>query len=102
MIEAHAKVAEQLKAQLDARYREVLADSNSGYSSFVSTGNVEITEPEAVIPLVDKQPQMPNIMHRRAIPVALNTEVSRSRSFYGECFEPKPHVAVFPNFVDDE
>lgn len=46
-------------AEFEAYAREMLADPKSGYVSFVSTGNVEITDPEAIITPVEKQPQMP-------------------------------------------
>ncbi|WP_163848159.1 AMP nucleosidase [Pseudooceanicola aestuarii] len=39
--------------------RNALADPDSGYTSFVSTGNVEITEPLGDIPATLKMPQMP-------------------------------------------
>ncbi|SFL70687.1 AMP nucleosidase [Shimia aestuarii] len=51
--------------EFEAYAREVLADPNSGYSSFVSTGNVEIIAPDAPIPTVDKQPQMPTYHLKR-------------------------------------
>ncbi|SHH47809.1 AMP nucleosidase [Cognatishimia maritima] len=53
-------------AEFEAYAREMLADPKSGYTSFVSTGNVEITKPDAVIPPVDKQPQMPTYHLKRA------------------------------------
>ena len=45
----------------------MLADPDSGYTSFVSTGNAEITDAEAAIeqPL-DKLPQMPTYHLKRA------------------------------------
>ncbi len=45
--------------------RKVLADPGSGYTSFVSTGNVEITDPEASIAPVAKMPQMPTYHLKR-------------------------------------
>ncbi|MFQ6551008.1 AMP nucleosidase [Aestuariibius insulae] len=45
--------------------RKVLADPESGYTSFVSTGNVEITDPEASIAPVAKMPQMPTYHLKR-------------------------------------
>ena len=39
--------------------RKMLADPNSGYTSFVSTGNHVLTDPEGTIPLTQKTPQMP-------------------------------------------
>ena len=53
-------------AEFEAYARAQLADPKSGYVSFVSTGNVEITDPEADIPPVDKQPQMPTYHLKRA------------------------------------
>ncbi|MFP7674130.1 AMP nucleosidase [Marivita sp. S0852] len=46
-------------AEFEAYARAQLADPDSGYVSFVSTGNVEITDPDAPIPAADKMPQMP-------------------------------------------
>ncbi|MEM7520277.1 MAG: AMP nucleosidase [Pseudomonadota bacterium] len=46
--------------------RTQLADSTSGYTSFVSTGNVEITEADAQIPETMKMPQMPTYHLKRA------------------------------------
>ncbi|WP_204112656.1 AMP nucleosidase [Shimia biformata] len=51
--------------EFEAYARQVLADPDSGYSSFVSTGNVEITDPDTPIPAVDKQPQMPTYHLKR-------------------------------------
>ena len=51
--------------EFESYARQVLADPKSGYSSFVSTGNVEITDPEAPIAPVDKQPQMPTYHLKR-------------------------------------
>lgn len=53
-------------AEFEAYARKVLADPESGYSSFVSTGNVEISDPEAPLPTVDKVPQMPAYHLKRA------------------------------------
>ncbi|WP_424966393.1 AMP nucleosidase [Dinoroseobacter sp. S375] len=39
--------------------REALADPESGYTSFVAPGNLEITDPEAELPPPAKAPQMP-------------------------------------------
>ncbi len=52
--------------EFEAYARQVLADPNSGYTSFVSTGNVEITDPEAVIEVPAKMPQMPTYHLKRA------------------------------------
>ena len=46
-------------SEFEAYARKVLADPESGYVSFVSTGNVEITDPRTPLPIVDKVPQMP-------------------------------------------
>jgi AMP nucleosidase len=51
--------------EFEAYARKMLADPESGYTSFVSTGNFEITQPDAVIPAVDKQPQMPTYHLKR-------------------------------------
>ncbi len=53
-------------AEFEAYAREMLADPKSGYVSFVSTGNVEITDPKAELPPVEKQPQMPTYHLTRA------------------------------------
>jgi len=46
--------------------RQMLADPDSGYTSFVSTGNVEITESDAPLPVPAKLPQMPTYHLKRA------------------------------------
>ncbi|MGB3245451.1 MAG: AMP nucleosidase [Sulfitobacter sp.] len=46
--------------------RTQLNDPESGYTSFVSTGNVEITDGEAVLPETLKTPQMPTYHLKRA------------------------------------
>lgn len=46
-------------SEFEAYARKVLADPESGYISFVSTGNVEITDPQTPLPIVEKVPQMP-------------------------------------------
>ncbi|MEM9126617.1 MAG: AMP nucleosidase [Pseudomonadota bacterium] len=46
--------------------REQLADPESGYTSFVSTGNVEITQADAVLEQPLKLPQMPTYHLKRA------------------------------------
>ncbi|MBT9383939.1 AMP nucleosidase [Pseudooceanicola sp. CBS1P-1] len=46
-------------SEFEAYARRMLADPESGYTSFVSTGNVEITDAEAEIPPSPKMPQMP-------------------------------------------
>ncbi|MGY3438307.1 MULTISPECIES: AMP nucleosidase [unclassified Marinovum] len=52
-------------SEFEAYAREMLADPNSGYTSFVSTGNVEITAPDQIIPPTLKQPQMPTYHLKR-------------------------------------
>lgn len=52
-------------AEFEAYARQMMADPKSGYTSFVSTGNVEITDSKAEIPPVDKQPQMPTYHLKR-------------------------------------
>ncbi|TCL01592.1 AMP nucleosidase [Shimia isoporae] len=52
--------------EFEAYARAMLADPKSGYTSFVSTGNVEITDAETAIAPVDKQPQMPTYHLKRA------------------------------------
>ena len=52
-------------SEFETYARSVLADPDSGYSSFVSTGNIEITAPDAPIPAVDKSPQMPTYHLKR-------------------------------------
>ena len=46
-------------SEFEAYARSQLADPNNGYSSFVSTGKPESTDSGAVLPFVDKTPQMP-------------------------------------------
>jgi len=46
-------------SEFEAFARAQLADPDSGYTSFVSTGDVEITDPVTPIPPVGKIPQMP-------------------------------------------
>ncbi|MEN8831066.1 MAG: AMP nucleosidase [Pacificibacter sp.] len=53
-------------AEFEAYAREQLADPSSGYTSFVSTGNVEITDAETPIDPVNKMPQMPTYHLKRA------------------------------------
>ncbi|WP_298858753.1 AMP nucleosidase [uncultured Sulfitobacter sp.] len=45
--------------------RAMLRDPNSGYTSFVSTGNQEITDPDAPIEIPLKLPQMPTYHLKR-------------------------------------
>ncbi|MFT6168191.1 MAG: AMP nucleosidase [Celeribacter sp.] len=53
-------------SEFEAYARTQLADPNSGYTSFVSTGNVEITDAETPIDPVNKMPQMPTYHLKRA------------------------------------
>lgn len=46
--------------------RDMLSDPDSGYTSFVATGNAEITEAVQVLPRADKMPQMPAYHLKRA------------------------------------
>jgi len=46
-------------SEFEAYARSQLADPASGYTSFVSTGNIEITEADAPLQEVTKMPQMP-------------------------------------------
>lgn len=52
-------------AEFEAYARRQLADSNSGYTSFVATGNVEITDPDTPIEPPLKLPQMPTYHLKR-------------------------------------
>ena len=52
-------------SEFEAFARQMLADPDSGYTSFVTTGNVEITDPEAPIPPATKMPQMPSYHLKR-------------------------------------
>jgi len=45
--------------EFEAYARKMLADPESGYTSFVSTGDVEITDADTPIPAPEKLPQMP-------------------------------------------
>ncbi|MGB0959384.1 MAG: AMP nucleosidase [Halocynthiibacter sp.] len=51
--------------EFEAFAREMLADPESGYTSFVSTGNHEITKSDQDIPQVAKLPQMPTYHLKR-------------------------------------
>ncbi|MFZ7092066.1 AMP nucleosidase [Primorskyibacter sp. 2E233] len=46
-------------SEFEAYGRAMLADPNSGYTSFVSTGNVEITDADGELPVAERLPQMP-------------------------------------------
>ncbi|QQA43030.1 AMP nucleosidase [Pelagovum pacificum] len=51
--------------EFEAFARAALADPSLGYTSFVSTGNVEITDPDTEIPIPAKMPQMPSYHLKR-------------------------------------
>ena len=51
--------------EFEAFARSVLADPDSGYTSFVGPGNVEITEPDAPMAKPEKLPQMPTFHLKR-------------------------------------
>ncbi|WP_226551870.1 AMP nucleosidase [Celeribacter naphthalenivorans] len=53
-------------SEFEAYARSQLADPESGYTSFVSTGNVEITSADEDIPPTAKMPQMPTYHLKRA------------------------------------
>ncbi|WP_278922060.1 MULTISPECIES: AMP nucleosidase [Pseudophaeobacter] len=53
-------------AEFEAYARAQLADPESGYTSFVSTGNHEISDSKADIPAIAKLPQMPTYHLKRA------------------------------------
>lgn len=52
--------------EFEAFARQVLEDKSSGYTSFVATGNAEITDADAVLPTSGKVPQMPTYHLKRA------------------------------------
>ncbi|MEP2029375.1 MAG: AMP nucleosidase [Paracoccaceae bacterium] len=52
-------------AEFEAYARSQLADADSGYTSFVSTGNAMISDPVAPLPEVMKLPQMPTYHLKR-------------------------------------
>lgn len=52
-------------SEFEAYARKMLADPDSGYTSFVSTGNVEISGPDEAIPPTAKMPQMPSYHLKR-------------------------------------
>ncbi|MDQ2094052.1 AMP nucleosidase [Rhodalgimonas zhirmunskyi] len=52
-------------SEFEAYARRMLADPESGYVSFVATGNVEITDPDAPIEVPAKLPQMPTYHLKR-------------------------------------
>ena len=51
--------------EFEAYARQMLADPDSGYTSFVGGGNVEITDPETPITPLAKMPQMPTYHLKR-------------------------------------
>ena len=51
--------------EFEAYARAALADPDTGYTSFVATGNHEITTPDGVIPPHSKTPQMPTYHLKR-------------------------------------
>ncbi|MBT6299887.1 MAG: AMP nucleosidase, partial [Rhodobacteraceae bacterium] len=53
-------------AEFEAYARSQLADPTSGYTSFVSSGNCELTDPVGVIAPVARLPQMPSYHLKRA------------------------------------
>ena len=52
--------------EFEAYARKALADPELGYTSFVATGNHEITTPDGGIPASNKTPQMPTYHLKRA------------------------------------
>ncbi len=53
-------------SEFESYARRMLADKSSGYTSFVSTGNVEITDPLGDLPASPRMPQMPTYHLKRA------------------------------------
>lgn len=53
-------------SEFEAYARTQLADPSSGYTSFVSTGNVEISDADGVIDPTNKTPQMPTYHLKKA------------------------------------
>ncbi|GGG81662.1 AMP nucleosidase [Salipiger pallidus] len=53
-------------SEFEAYARAQLADPDSGYTSFVSTGNAEIDTPDGDLPISLKMPQMPTYHLKRA------------------------------------
>ncbi|WP_305968778.1 MULTISPECIES: AMP nucleosidase [unclassified Mameliella] len=51
--------------EFEAYARAMLADPDSGYTSFVSTGNAEITDPDAPLLSPERMPQMPTYHLKR-------------------------------------
>ncbi len=52
-------------SEFEAYAREQLADPTSGYTSFVSTGNAEITTADGELPSAPRMPQMPTYHLKR-------------------------------------
>ncbi|MBE0452664.1 AMP nucleosidase [Roseovarius autotrophicus] len=53
-------------SEFEAFARLALADPDSGYTAFVSTGNAEITTPDGTLPVPERLPQMPAYHLKRA------------------------------------
>jgi AMP nucleosidase len=53
-------------SEFETYARRVLADSTSGYTAFVSTGNAEISGPDDPLPAPERLPQMPAYHLKRA------------------------------------
>ncbi len=53
-------------SEFESYARRMLADADSGYTEFVSTGNVVITDPDEEIAHPEKLPQMPTYHLKRA------------------------------------
>ncbi|MCG7573043.1 AMP nucleosidase [Phaeobacter sp. CNT1-3] len=53
-------------SEFEGYARQMLADPDSGYTSFVATGNVEITAADQPLPPTEKMPQMPTYHLKRA------------------------------------
>ncbi len=51
--------------EFEAYARQMLADPDSGYTSFVGTGNIEITDADEPMPIPPKLPQMPTYHLKR-------------------------------------
>jgi AMP nucleosidase len=53
-------------SEFETYARRMLADSTSGYTAFVSTGNSEISGPDDPLPALERLPQMPAYHLKRA------------------------------------
>jgi AMP nucleosidase len=53
-------------AEFEAYARNQLADPNSGYTSFVSSGNIKLTDPAGELTAPERLPQMPSYHLKRA------------------------------------